>query len=148
MIRLASVKVRVDRVAVTAFPREPDGPVMRDLDARMSLVQLRARALVRKRTGTLHSSIRKNRNPARSYVDVVAGRRGQTDYLGYEHDGTQPHIIRAKMRRTGKGRNRRVYQGRLRFVINGRVVFRVQVKHPGTRGTFFLVNALPAARDL
>jgi hypothetical protein len=142
MIRTTRGRVVVDRKALAAWLREPDGEIMRDLDRRMVTVQVIARNLVRRRTGLLYSTIRKNRNPKRLWVDVLAGQTGKTPYLGYEMDGTPPHIIRAKMR--GRGKKRRA--GYLRFMIGGRVTFRRSVKHPGTKGTGFLVRALPYAR--
>lgn len=120
-----------------AWEREPAGPVMRELNRRGQLVQNRALILVGRKTGRLASSIRKNQGAdARSaFVDIVAGRagRGGTPYLGYHHYGTQPHVIRARRRKA------------LRFTVGGQVVFRRQVMHPGTRGTYFLEFALPAA---
>lgn len=142
MIRTTYGRVAVDRKALAAWLREPNGEVMRDLDRRATTVQVIARNLVRRRTGRLHSTIRKNRSPQRLRVDVLAGHAGLTPYLGFEHDGTAPHIIRAKTR--GRGKKRR--PGYLRFMIGGRVTFRRSVKHPGTKGSGFLIRALPYAR--
>lgn len=112
------------------------GGLERDLDNRSRRVLAAARTLVRVRTGTLLLSIRREEGvgPLGRYIDVVAGVPGLTTYLGYEHDGTAPHIIRPRRRRA------------LRFITGGRVVFARQVRHPGTRGSEFLVRALDAAR--
>jgi hypothetical protein len=116
------------------FVDDPDGPVLRDLLRRMTRVKFESRKLVRVRTGRLFSTIdtRAGATAKGPYVAVVAGGKG-IKYTGYEHDGTAPHIIRAR---------RRKY---LRFMVNGQVVFRKQVKHPGTTGTLFLEMALPYA---
>lgn len=116
------------------FILDPVGPVYRELDRRMTPVQLEAKRLVRKRTGKLAASIRKNRKDIARLptVNVVAGGKG-INYTGYEHDGTPPHVIRARRKKA------------LRFQVGGQVVFRKQVQHPGTTGTFFLARALPLA---
>lgn len=116
------------------FVNDPDGPVLKDLLRRMTRVKFESRKLVRTRTGRLLSTIdtRVGGNKKGVYVMVVAGGRG-IKYTGYEHDGTAPHVIRARRKKA------------LRFMINGQVVFRKQVNHPGTTGTLFLTMALPYA---
>jgi len=52
-------------------------------------------------------------------------------YARAVHEGSRPHVIRAK--RPGK---------MLRFAGAGGVVFRQQVNHPGYRGNPFLADAL------
>jgi hypothetical protein len=128
--------------SITFYPKEPrlfvltEPSILRDLERRMTRVQYASRSMVRIRTGTLFSTIRKQPgvNARYPYVDVVAGGRGAR-YVMYEHDGTVPHIIRARRRKM------------LRFVWHGQVVFRRQVRHPGTTGTFFLTRALPLAAE-
>lgn len=126
---------------VELYPGEPklfvhdlDGPVIKDLLRRMRRVKFEARKLVRVRTGRLLSTIdtRIGATTKGPYVAVVAGGKG-ISYTGYEHDGTAPHVIRARRRKA------------LRFVVNGQVMFRTQVRHPGTTGTLFLEMALPYA---
>lgn len=125
---------------VTFYPGEPhlfartDISIGRDLDRRMSNVQVGARYRVRVRSGRLLSTIRKNPgvNARGQYVDLIAGGRG-TEYVMFEHDGTHAHIIRARHKKM------------LRFVWHGQVVFYKQVRHPGTTGTHFLVKSLPLA---
>ena len=132
---MATVRVRTHWVAL--YPGEPtkwaltDQGVGRDLDRRMTKVQMVAGARVRVRTGTLLSTIRKNPGlSARGqYVDVLAGGRGAT-YVGVEEFGSVPHRITARRRKA------------LRFVQGGRVQFRRSVWHPGTTGTFFLTRSL------
>lgn len=124
---------------VKLYPKEPrlfmidrDGPVLRDLSIRGSRVQGGARRLVRVRTGKLLSTIRKNvgANSRFPYVEIIAGGKGAR-YAVYEHDGTPAHIIRARRKKS------------LRFIAGGQIVFRKQVRHPGTRGTFYLTRSLP-----
>lgn len=117
------------------FINDPDGPVIRDLDRRMTRAQIAAERFVRVRTGTLLATIRKNRGFTKQgpWVDVQAGRPGMR-YTGVEHDGSPPHIIRARRK-----------NGSLRFMVGGQVIFRKQVRHPGTTGTKFLERALPFA---
>lgn len=127
--------------SVTFYPGEPrvfaitDADIGHDLSRRMSNVQMGARFRVRARTGTLLSSIRKQpgQDSRSQFVDVVAGSRTQAPYVMFEHDGTHAHMIRARRRKM------------LRFVINGQVLFRREVRHPGTTGTFFLTRSLPLA---
>lgn len=116
------------------FVNDPNGPVVKDLLRRMTRVKFESRKLVRVRTGRLLSSIdtRVGVTARGVHVDVVAGGKG-INYAGYEHDGTAPHIIRARRKKA------------LRFMLNGQVVFRKQVQHPGTTGTLFLTMALPYA---
>lgn len=126
---------------ITYYPGEPrlfartDPDIGRDLTRRMSNVQIGARMRVRVRTGALLSTIRKQPglNTRYQYVDLVAGQSRKVRYTLFEHDGTVPHIIRARRRKM------------LRFVWHGQVVFFRQVRHPGTTGTFFLTRSLPLA---
>ncbi len=132
--RLTPGQVRFYPGEPTLFVVDPVGPVIRDLDRRMSRVQYRARARVRVRSGLLLSTIRKQPGFRKTYVfvDVVAGRRDMR-YTGVEHDGSEPHEIRARRRKA------------LRFTSGGKVVFRTRVWHPGTKGTHFLTESLPLA---
>jgi hypothetical protein len=109
--------------------------ISRNLDKRMSRVQMGARFRVRVRTGKLISTIRKNPGvtAGAQHVDLLAGGRG-ANYVMIEHDGSRPHLIRARRRKA------------LRIPVpGGGVVFRRQVRHPGTTGTFFLTRSLPLA---
>lgn len=124
--------VRIDGDQLAAFVRDGGGPVTRDLMRRATNVQTGARALVRKRTRATERSITKR-------LDVRAGVpiaiiQATTEYAIHEHDGTRAHLIRARSRV-------------LRFPAGGTVVFATVVRHPGTTGSKFLLNALPLARD-
>jgi hypothetical protein len=107
-----------------------------DLEARSQRVLVSAQLRVGVDSGRLLASIHRERgtNGIGPYVDIVAGVAGITTYLGYHHDGTGPHVIRARRRKA------------LRFVWHGEVTFARSVHHPGSRGTFFLTRALDAAR--
>jgi hypothetical protein len=52
------------------------------------------------------------------------------DYALMVHDGTPPHVIRARRGQV------------LRFTVGGRVIYVRQVRHPGTRPRPFLATAL------
>ncbi len=117
------------RALVTAAPGSITGD---DLDRRGERVERAALRLVGRRTGRLARTIRRERGAG--YVDIVAGRRGLTPYLGWHHFNTEPHIIRPRRAKA------------LRFQVNGRTVFAQRVQHPGTRGSRFLTRALAAAR--
>jgi len=58
-------------------------------------------------------------------------------YAAAVHDGSKPHIIRARKKKA------------LRFEVNGKVIFRRSVRHPGTSGRPWLVEAAQsvAARE-
>jgi hypothetical protein len=134
MIKMGYQYVQLDK----GQPREwalTEVGVGRELDRRMTRVQMGARMRIRRRTGKALSSIRKNPGKSASgqYVDVLAGGRGML-YINYEHDGTRPHIIRPRRRKALR------YPG-----PGGAPIFRGQVHHPGTTGTFFLTRALPLA---
>ena len=124
-----------DKVNDTAMRdefRAEDGPVGRELDRMQQLVLNSARERVRVRTGTILASIRPESGvgPTGPYRDVVAGVPGVTTYLGFEHDGTVPHVIYPSRRKM------------LRFIQNGQVRFARRVNHPGTTGSFFLTKSL------
>jgi hypothetical protein len=107
-----------------------------DLEARAARVLAASQRLVGVDTGRLIASIHRERgtNGIGPYIDIVAGVPGITTYLGYHHFGTGPHVIRARRRKA------------LRFIWHGEITFRRSVRHPGSRGTYFLTRALDAAR--
>lgn len=109
-----------------------------DIDRRATNVQAAIVRGVPKRTARLASTVRKNpgRTATGPHVDVITGRKGMTDYLGYILDGTPPHLIAAIQNRPN---------ATLRFVIGGQVVFAKVVRHPGTRPNNFILRALPIA---
>lgn len=127
------------RVRVTLLPGEPglfvtdpNGEVARDAERRLSNMDRASRRFVRVRSGKLLSTIRKRMSFTKHEVraDLIAG-GGRVRYTLAEHDGTIPHEIRARRRKS------------LRFMVAGRIVFRRRVWHPGTKGSHFLTRALP-----
>lgn len=125
-----------DNTAIREEFRDRTGPVGRELDRMQDLVLNQARHLVRVRTGTLLTSIRPEagEDTMGPYRDIIAGVPGLTTYLGYEHDGTLPHVIFPSRRKF------------LRFISGGQVRFARKVNHPGTTGSFFLTRALDVLR--
>jgi len=65
------------------------------------------------------------KNPGGIYLDT-----GVAPYAGYVHDGTRPHKIRAKNKKT------------LFFRKGADKFFPKVVNHPGTKPTLFLTNAV------
>lgn len=128
--------VRNNTVEIRHLFHDEDGPTGLYLDELSLRVLASARTLVGVKTGLLLSTIRREsgHGPTGPYRDIVAGRSGLTPYLGFHHDGTVPHVIAARRKKT------------LRFIWHGRVVYRRMVHHPGTKGTFFLTRALDAIR--
>lgn len=64
--------------------------------------------------------------PFRVEVEVVS----DTEYAAAVHEGSKPHVIRAKNAKA------------LHFFWHGREVFRASVHHPGTKARPYLRNAL------
>jgi hypothetical protein len=125
-------QVHVDPAALRRYTRAGGGPVVADITRRATNVQTDARRRVGKQTRYLERSIVKR---------VVVEGRGVVGYVvtdaphaRFHHDGTEPHIIRPRVRKA------------LRFPKGGAVVFATVVRHPGTEGTKFLLLALPAGR--
>lgn len=135
--------------SVTLLPGEPKNfvftePSIRDdLQRRMKTRVLpAAKRFVGVDTGRLRANTREQSGVLAGpgpFSQVVSGwtgtQGGSRSYVMPHHDGTPPHIIQARRRKT------------LRFEVQGVVVFRRQVRHPGTRGTKFLTRALPFAAD-
>lgn len=135
MTLVIDIDVKISARDVRELERDIIEP---DLDRRASNVQGVMVRGVPKRTTRLASTIRKNRGRTVTgpNVDVIAGRAGMTDYLGYILNGTPPHIIRAIRNRPN---------ATLRFMVGGRIVYARAVRHPGTKPNNFLLKALPAA---
>lgn len=130
------------------LPGEPkdfvftDPSIRHDLQRRMKTKVLpAAKRMVGVDTGRLRANTREQSGVLASgpFSQVVSGwtgtQGGARSYVMPHHDGTPPHIIRARNAKT------------LRFEWRGQIVFRRQVRHPGTRGTRFLTRALPYAAD-
>jgi hypothetical protein len=134
IITATVVTARVDNLRFDAFVHDPAGPIRRDLTRRAVAVQAFMTRGCPRRTELLVSTIRKNNghSPRGPEIDVLCGRDGITDYLGYVLAGTAPHLI--------------LPHGRaLRFMVGGAVVFATAVFHPGTSPNNFMLRALPEA---
>lgn len=132
--KITNINVKLYPGEPYLFANEPHGPVIIELDRRMRRAEIEAERRVRVRSGRLLATIHRETVRVRKWpaVDVVAG-RARMNYLMFEHDGTVPHIIRARRKKS------------LRFMSAGKVVFRKSVRHPGTKGTFFLTRSLTSA---
>lgn len=131
---------KVDDAEFGRFVNAPDGPIRRDLRRRATLVQQYQIHSAPRRTGLLVSTSRKretNRGPLRPAVDVIIGKVGLTDYLGYILFGTHAHVIRAIPNRPN---------AHLRFVQGGQIRFAKEVLHPGTRANNFVRDSMRMAR--
>lgn len=124
-----SYVVHVDDTAIRDMCNDPIGPVQMDLHKRAMRVLDRARALVPVQTGRLKGSLRINRTMG------VGGTYGyqvgsSVSYALMVHEGTRPHLIHPRFRRT------------LRFREGGRTIYATVVMHPGTRPHHYLTDAL------
>lgn len=89
------------------------------------------------RTGELKRSIKADPVTATGPFTVEGSVTAETEYAAAVHEGTDPHVIRAKNVRA------------LKFDVGGKTVFRRSVNHPGTRPRPFLRNAAEqVARNL
>ena len=134
MILQARGSGSVNDAQLSAFVHNPMGPIRRDLDRRAGAVQAHMTRGCPRCTALLASTIRKNagRLGPNPHVDVLCGRDGITDYLGYVLAGTPPHLIHP-------------HGQALRFMAGGTVVFATVVRHPGTAPNNFMLRALPEA---
>lgn len=130
---------RVNDAEFVRFVNDPDGPIRHDLRRRATNVQQFQIRRAPRRTGRLVSTSRKREgalSPLRPTVEVLIGREGLTDYLGYILFGTPAHVIRAIPNRPN---------AHLRFIAGGAIVFARQVHHPGTRANNFVRESIVAA---
>ena len=83
------------------------------------------------RTGTLTNSIASS-GPLGSFAndDLHTILSAGASYARYVEKGTRPHEIKARRRKA------------LRWPVAGGFAFAKSVKHPGTKGTFFLQKAI------
>jgi hypothetical protein len=137
-IQISTPKGGVNDAEFVRFVNAPAGPIRHELDRRATNVQRYQLRAVPKKTGMLASTSRKNagRLGLRPYVDVIIGKQGLTDYLGYILYGTHAHYIRAIPNRPN---------AHLRFMVGGGVRFAKQVWHPGTRANNFVQRSMAQA---
>lgn len=121
--------VSVDDSAIKAMANDSAGPIQQDLRGRANRVLDRARALCPVESGRLKGSLHLQQTPGRD--GVTQYQVGSTvDYALMVHEGTRPHLIHPRLRRT------------LRFTEGGRTIYATVVHHPGTRPHHFLTDAL------
>lgn len=121
---MAGVRLTLDRHGVRQDANEISWPRVRRITRR---VLTRSAVLCPVDTGTLRASGRmKFKEGARGPTGIVEYPR---KYAAAVHDGTGPHIIKA---RRGQA---------LKFQMGGRTVFARSVRHPGTEGRPFLADA-------
>lgn len=130
----------VNSAEYARFVNDPNGPIRRDLRRRGTNVQRYQQKHGPRRTGTLVSTSRKRetaRGPLRPAIEVIIGKDGLTDYLGYILFGTHAHVIRAIPNRPN---------AHLRFIQGGQIRFAKEVLHPGTKANPFVQRSLLEAR--
>jgi phage gpG-like protein len=128
-----------DRVEIPKQPgwdqtfKSHTGPVGREIDRRATRVLAAARGQVGIRTGQLRGNIHKEwiTQPGGD-VGVRVG--SNVPYALLHHEGTKPHIIRARRAKLLRYINRQ-----------GQVTFARSVFHPGTRSNKYLTDNLPLA---
>lgn len=140
--------VVIDPVKLAEVLRGPNGPVVRDLIEAGELVKREAQRLVgvyrppdaysaahrKRRPGTLRDSIVKRVVDVDGNPAVLVG--SEDPIALWHHEGTVPHIIRA----------RRAPLLVFFWPRVGRVVAFPRVNHPGTQPNRFLTNALAVLR--
>jgi hypothetical protein len=88
-----------------------------------------AQRIVPVRTGELKRSIHTNPPRQTGHWRIEARVTASAPHARYVHEGTRPHIIRAR------------YAQALHFRIDGRDIFTKSVHHPGTKPNPFLATA-------
>lgn len=136
----------VDGARMAAVLASPTGPVTRHLIERATVVQMAAKAQVapKRKTGCLEDTIVKRvlETPEGVVILVVADTTPcsptRTSYSYWVHEGTEPHVIRAK--------NAKVLAFFWHDGPDGPgVYFFREVHHPGTAPCRFLTDNLPLA---
>ncbi len=139
----------IDPVALAAWMRSPQGPIIRELLRLGDVVKAGARRRVgvskpdgrppqmKPRTrphGTLRDSIVKRLVVDAEGVAVLVG--SEDEIAMWHHEGTDPHVIRPVRRKM------------LSFMVQGEQVFARVVHHPGTAPNRFLEDALDDIKGL
>lgn len=135
MFTIELTNFKIDRAGFDFAFNEPNGqPVGRWMKVRGVAATQVAKRTVGFRTGHLRRSIsmeQDRKGPGRQQrVRIGVLKSGAKGYALYHHEGTKPHIIRAK-----RG-------GVLVFRVRGRLVRTRNVLHPGTRANPYLTRAM------
>lgn len=133
------VRVYVGRVRGTV-----DRPEANAVAARTGLIEVTNLCRMIKNQATIDAPVDTGFLRAQHAINIATLRTqvkgtvvNRAKYAAAVHDGTGPHIIRARRKRA------------LRFTVGGQVVFARSVRHPGTRGRPWLMEAAEkvAARE-
>lgn len=109
----------------------------RKLQSILRLITADAKQRTPVRTGNLRRSIEPDPVTATGPFTVSGSVTAHADYAAAVHEGTKPHVIRAKNVKA------------LKFDVGGKTLFRRSVNHPGTTARPFLRNAAEqVARNL
>ncbi len=134
MLRAGRVTVKVDRSAARRVATEHALVLVTDVTRQ---ILNRATVMTPVRFGNL-----RGHNKMRAAVIAPPGARGEVyndaDYAAAVHDGSGPHVIRPKRKRSRTNPKR---PAMLKFTVGGRTVFARQVMHPGTRARPWLARA-------
>jgi hypothetical protein len=110
------------------------GVVGRDIHRRAQRVRSAAIVQAGKKTNALRSDMKVKWMPSSSSGDLRIQVGSDVRHAQAHHEGTRPHIIRARNAKA------------LRFINSaGEVVFAQSVHHPGTRPNRYLTDNLPLA---
>lgn len=118
------VNIRFDDAQIDNMLHGPTGAVGRYMARKATEHVAASRALAGKSSGRLARSISWDRRRLKRSQRIII--TADVSYALYHHEGTKPHIIRAK-----RG-------GSLKFSSRGRVVRVNSVNHPGTKPNPFL----------
>jgi phage gpG-like protein len=128
-----------DRIEVPLQPgwdkefKSRDGLVGKDLWRRAGRLLNAARRQARHRTGNLRASMHRDWITGKG-GDLAVQVGSNVSYARIHHDGSRPHVIRARNAKVLRFTNRR-----------GEVVFARSVNHPGTRPNRYLTDNLHIA---
>lgn len=125
-VRIVSARFNENQAGLA----EQTAPILRRVHSSLTRqIATQARVDVPVRTGHLGRSIREDPQVMEGPFRVTGGVTAHARYAAAVHEGTRPHVIRA---RTAKA---------LSFIWHGERVFFHSVNHPGTRPRPFLRNA-------
>lgn len=125
--------VYIDPARLTRFVNDGGGPIMAELSRRGTNVQSGARRQVGKKSRRLERSIVKRQGVDGRGPFILVVSEG-VSYSVAHHEGTEPHVIRAKPGRV------------LAWQSGGNWHYARSVNHPGTAPNRFLTDNLHLAR--
>lgn len=124
--RVTSIKFEVNQSGL----EQEMHPILRRTHSSFTRqIATQAKVNVPVRTGHLGQSIREDPQAWPGPLHVSGGVTAHADYAAAVHQGSRPHVIRAKRAKA------------LSFFWHGQQVFFKSVNHPGAKGRPFLLNA-------